>query len=118
MYGGTDAGEKRLFCMQQVEINYKNVDSMVREGKTFLYFTADFSPFAKVMEPVYAQFLKLAENYDVKVCRINVTAQIDLGQRYQIKELPTMLVFRNGMKVDDCPGIVPLVRYENMLKFF
>ena len=32
--------------MQMVEINSKNVDSITREGKTYLYFTAGFSPFA------------------------------------------------------------------------
>lgn len=104
--------------MQKVEITYQNIDATIREGKTFVYFTAGFSPYATAMEPVYQQFLKLAEGYDVKVSRVNVTDQIQLGQRYQIKELPTLLLFRNGMKVDDCPGIVPLERYENMLKFF
>lgn len=104
--------------MQMVEINEANFDATVREGKTFLYFTADFSPFAKAMEPVYADFLKLAEGYDVKVCRMPVTDHLSIGQRLQIKELPCMVLFRDGMKVDACPGIVPLDRYENMLKFF
>ncbi|MFR3991572.1 MAG: hypothetical protein ACLTY5_02795 [Angelakisella sp.] len=65
--------------MQMVEINSKNVDSITREGKTYLYFTAGFSPFAAAMEPVYQKFLMEAEQYDVKVCRINVTDDIALG---------------------------------------
>ena len=52
--------------MQMVEINSKNVDSITREGKTYLYFTAGFSPFAAAMEPVYQKFLMEAEQYDVK----------------------------------------------------
>lgn len=104
--------------MQRVEVNSKNFDATVREGRTFLYFTADFSPFALRMKPIWEQFLKAAEGYDVKVAYIYVTNDIALGQRLNIKELPTMLVYRDGMKVDECPGIVPLLRYENMLKFF
>ena len=65
--------------MQMVEINSKNVDSITREGKTYLYFTAGFSPFAAAMEPVYQKFLMEAEQYDVKVCRINVTDDIAGG---------------------------------------
>ena len=80
--------------MQMVEINSKNVDSITREGKTYLYFTAGFSPFAAAMEPVYQKFLMEAEQYDVKVCRINVTDDIALGERFHVKDLPTMLVFR------------------------
>ena len=30
--------------MQMVEINSKNVDSITREGKTYLYFTAGSAP--------------------------------------------------------------------------
>ena len=42
----------------------------------------------------------------MKVCRINVTDDIALGERFQIKELPTLLVFREGMKVHTVEGIV------------
>ena len=48
--------------MQMVEINSKNVDSITREGKTYLYFTAGFSPFAAAMEPVYQKFLMERSN--------------------------------------------------------
>ena len=92
--------------MQMVEINSKNVDSITREGKTYLYFTAGFSPFAAAMEPVYQKFLMEAEQYDVKVCRINVTDDIALGERFHVKDLPTMLVFRDGMRVHTTEGIV------------
>ena len=103
--------------MQMVEVNSKNVDSITKEGKTYLYFTAGFSPYAAAMEPVYRQFLEAAAEYDVKVCRISVTEDIPLGQRFQIKELPTMLVFRDGVRVDTCGGIVLPERDGNLLRF-
>ena len=46
--------------MQIVSIDSKNVDSVTREGKTYLYFTAGFSPFAAAMEPAYEKFLAAA----------------------------------------------------------
>ena len=104
--------------MQMVEVNSKNVDSITKEGKTYLYFTAGFSPYAAAMEPVYRQFLEAAAEYDVKVCRISVTEDIPLGQRVQIKELPTMQVFRDGVRVDTCEGIVLPERYVNLLRFY
>lgn len=104
--------------MQMITINNENFDKTVQTGKTFLYFTADFSPFAKAMEPVYAAFLERAADYDVKVSCLPLTQNITLGQRLQIKELPCMLVYRDGMRVDTCTGIVTLERYENMLKFY
>lgn len=104
--------------MQMVEINSKNVDSITREGKTYLYFTAGFSPFAAAMEPVYQKFLMEAEQYDVKVCRINVTDDIALGERFHVKDLPTMLVFCDGMRVHTTEGIVLPEHYTNLLKFY
>lgn len=110
--------KKEVETMQMVEISSKNIDGVIREGKTYLYFTAGFSPFAAAMEPVYQKFLAEAEQYDVKVCRINVTDDIALGERFQIKELPTLLVFREGMKVHTVEGIVLPENYTNLLKFY
>ena len=110
--------KKEVEPMQMVEISSKNIDGVIREGKTYLYFTAGFSPYAAAMEPVYRQFLEAAAEYDVKVCRISVTEDIPLGQRFQIKELPTMLVFRDGVRVDTCEGIVLPERYINLLRFY
>lgn len=104
--------------MQIVSIDSKNVDSMIREGKTYLYFTAGFSPFAAAMEPAYEKFLAAAADYDVKICRINVTDDIALGERFQVKSLPTLLVFRDGMKVQTVEGIVLPEHYINLLKFY
>ena len=104
--------------MQMVEISSKNIDGVIREGKTYLYFTAGFSPFAAAMEPVYEKFLAEAEHYDVKVCRINVTDDIALGERFHVKDLPTMLVFRDGMRVHTTEGIVLPEHYTNLLKFY
>lgn len=104
--------------MQQVTVSSANVDAVLKEGKTFLYFTAGFSPYAAAMEPVWQQFLKAAEDYDVKVCRINITDDIALGERFQIKELPTLLLYRDGLRVDTCCGIVLPERYTNLLKFY
>ena len=92
---GTVTIKKEVETMQMVEISSKNIDGVIREGKTYLYFTAD-----------------------VKVCRINVTDDIALGERFQIKELPTLLVFREGMKVHTVEGIVLPEYYTNLLKFY
>lgn len=104
--------------MQIVSIDSKNVDSVTREGKTYLYFTAGFSPFAAAMELAYEKFLAAAADYDVKICRINVTDDIALGERFQVKSLPTLLVFRDGMKVQTVEGIVLPEHYINLLKFY
>ena len=49
--------KKEVEPMQMVEISSKNIDGVIREGKTYLYFTAGFSPFAAAMEPVMPHLL-------------------------------------------------------------
>ena len=70
------------------------------------------------MEPAYEKFLAAAADYDVKICRINITDDIALGERFQVKSLPTLLVFRDGMKVQTVEGIVLPEHYINLLKFY
>ena len=104
--------------MQMVEVNSKNVDSITKEGKTYLYFTAGFSPYAAAMEPVYRQFLEAAAEYAKRLggyCRFNL---LELPESRLPEKLPTMLVFRDGVRVDTCEGIVLPERYVNLLRFY
>ena len=54
--------KEEIEAMQMVEVNSKNVDSITREGKTYLYFTAGFSPFAAAIPPVCLALPALLES--------------------------------------------------------
>lgn len=52
----------------------------------------------------------------IKVGKLNVDDHPVTPQRYNIRGIPTLLVFKNGEVVDQVVGGVPKTRIEEMLK--
>jgi len=62
-------------------------------------FYADWCGPCKRMEPVLE---KVSQAFDgkVKVVKLNSDENQDLSQKYQVRGLPTLIVFRGGQEVD------------------
>lgn len=43
----------------------------------------------------------------VKVAKVNVDSERALGMMYQVMSIPTVLLFKNGQKVDEFVGLRP-----------
>ncbi|MCC7382629.1 MAG: thioredoxin [Deltaproteobacteria bacterium] len=61
---------------------------------------------------------ELAETYagKVKVGKLNVDDHPNIPQRYGIRGIPTLLLFKGGAAVDQIVGGVPKSKIEDMLK--
>ncbi len=77
-------------------------------------FYADWCGPCKMMAPVVEE---LAEDMEGKalVCKINVDENMEIAQRYQVMNIPTFLVFKNGEAVDRVVGGVPKSTLEEKL---
>ena len=60
----------------------------------------------------------LAETYTgkVKVGKLNVDDHPNIPQRYGIRGIPTLILFKDGQPVDQLVGGVPKSRIEDMIK--
>ena len=60
----------------------------------------------RMLAPAVAQ---IAEESDgkIKVGKVNVDEQPELAQRFGIMSIPTVLVFKDGKKVNQSIGLVP-----------
>lgn len=56
-----------------------------------------------------------SERPDVKVGKINVDEQPELAQQFGIMSIPTLLVFKNGEKVQESVGLIPKEKVEALL---
>ncbi len=52
----------------------------------------------------------------VKVGKVDVDANINTAGRYQIRGIPTLLLFKGGKVVDQKVGAIPKSEVETMLK--
>jgi thioredoxin 1 len=61
---------------------------------------------------------ELAGSYagKIKVAKLNVDDHPGIPQRYSIRGIPTLIMFKNGAAVDQIVGGVPKSRIEDMLK--
>lgn len=73
--------------------------------KVFVDFYADWCEPCKMLGPVVEEVSH--EYEDVKFIKVNVDQLPDVAGRYGIMSIPTMLVFRNGEKVESAVGFMP-----------
>jgi thioredoxin 1 len=58
----------------------------------------------KMLAPVIEE---LAEEFDgkAKICKVNTDENQDIGIKYGIRSIPSILVFKNGEQVDTLVGV-------------
>ena len=61
---------------------------------------------------------KIAEEKEgvVKVCKLDVDEEPEIANRFGIASIPTLMVFKNGVVVNQSVGVQPKAMIEAMLK--
>ena len=52
----------------------------------------------------------------IKVGKVNVDEQMELAVQFGIVSIPTLIVFKNGQKVNQAVGVMPKAQILNLLK--
>ena len=68
-------------------------------------FWADWCPPCKMLGPVVEALA--AEHPEYKVCKVNVDAEQALAMQFNVMNIPTVLVFKNGEKAQQGVGFMP-----------
>lgn len=89
-------------------LNEQNFDETVLKSElpVLVDFYADWCGPCKMMAPVVEQIAQETEGSAV-VCKINVDQSMAIAQRYQVMNIPTFLVFKNGVMTERVVGGVP-----------
>lgn len=82
----------------------KNFDQQLKGKKVLVDFWAEWCGPCKMMAPTLNQ---LAEELGEKqvVAKLNVDDYQSIAQKYQIRSIPTMIIFDNGKEIDRVVGI-------------
>ncbi len=86
------------------EVTEKNFDEVVVDAKelTIVDFWADWCGPCKMMAPVLES---VDQKYDqVKVCKLNVDQNSSLAREYNVMSIPTMIFFKDGVKIHQVIG--------------
>lgn len=85
-------------------VNNKNFkEEVLKSDRVVLVdFFATWCPPCKMLSPVLEKISNSRTEFDI--AKINIDDDQDLAREYKIEAVPTMLVFKNGKKVDELMG--------------
>ncbi len=100
-------------------LNDKNFSHQIGKGVSLIDFWASWCMPCKMMVPVLNE---LAEEVDdsVSICKVNIEEYQSIAQKHSVRNIPTILIFKNGKEVDRVVGVKSkdfLLNKLNMLKY-
>lgn len=101
--------------MQPITITKENFDAEVLQarGTVLLDFWATWCGPCRMLSPIVDQVS--AEHADLKVGKVNVDEQPELASQFNVMSIPTLIVFKDGQKVNESVGLIPKESVEALL---
>jgi len=98
-------------------VNLTNEDFMAaveKPGILLIDWWASWCAPCKAFAPTYERVS--AKNPDVVFAKVDVDAQQELAGEFQIRSIPTLMVFRDGVPLMAQPGMLPEAALEEVIK--
>lgn len=83
------------------------------EGIVMVDFWAAWCGPCKMLSPIVDQIAE--EHPEIKVCKVNIDEEPSLAIDYKVMSIPTLLIFKNGEKVNMSIGVQSKSDIEAML---
>lgn len=96
------------------QVNHASLENILQDENTVLAdFYSDSCGPCRRMIPVFSEIEQ--ENRHIRTVRVNVTADGELAREYDVRAVPTFILFKNGREASRIIGAVPKARLENMI---
>lgn len=100
-----------------IELTEKTFDENIKEGVVLVDFWAPWCGPCRMLAPIIEELAKDNEG-KVKICKVNTDEENNLPTKYQIRSIPTMLIFKDGEVVHQMIGRLPKVKIQEELNKF
>ena len=86
-----------------IELTSANLDETINEGVALVDFWAPWCGPCRMIAPVIEE---LAEDFDgkAKICKVNTDEEQELGVKFGVRSIPTIIFFKDGEQVDSMVG--------------
>lgn len=94
-----------------IQLNDSNYDAFVSDQQILLVeFGAEWCGPCKMILPVLQKLS--SQRQDVKVCKVDIDESPELSSRHQIRSVPTLILYKNGVEIKRHIG---LTNYEKLI---
>ncbi len=87
-----------------IKLNDSNFKQQIASGIALVDFWAEWCMPCKMMAPILNEVADEASN-GVKVCKLNVDQAKQTAAKYNVRSIPTIIVFKNGKEVKRIVGV-------------
>lgn len=85
-----------------VVINNDNIEQILADKSvTLLQFSAEWCGPCKMLSPIISKLSEELKDKDVTIGKINVDENPELGTLYNVRNIPTVILFKDGQIVED-----------------
>jgi len=97
------------------ELSGKEFDGFIKKGTVLVDFWAEWCMPCLMMAPITEE---LSEKFKgkVKFAKVNVDENHQLSQKYKILSIPNFILFRDGKKIGQFVGSMPVEDFEEEIK--
>ena len=97
-----------------IEVTASNIEDTIKEGVALVDFWAPWCGPCRMIAPVIEE---LAEDFDgkAKICKVNTDEEQDIAIKYGIRSIPTIILFKDGVVVEQMVGAASKQAFEEKL---
>jgi thioredoxin 1 len=97
----------------------KNFNQQISKGISLVDFWASWCMPCKMMVPILNEVAE-ETGEQAAICKVNIEEYQSIAQKYSVRNIPTIIIFRNGKEVERIVGVKQkdfLLNKLNMLKY-
>lgn len=94
-------------------INTSEFDKAIENGVVVVDFFATWCGPCKMLAPVFDE---ASQEVDATFVKVDIDQSLEIAQRFNITTVPTMMIFKNGQKIDSMVGFMPKEKLVEKVK--